>query len=156
MREKKDAPKLREATDFIEAELRAKGAVAAADILDTAVAKGMSKITLHRAAKAMGIVIKRREGVAHGGWTWSLPPDYFGRDFKGDPVDVEGTGAQSAPNPRTGRHRCRYIRGDWKSLGLGVYSLTRKSWVRFRRQTGRHLLVGSLSAFDRTRTLPRG
>ena len=65
----------REARDFLLDRLEGGRQVKADDLFEEAEQNGISKVTLRRAKKKLGIKSRKTPGKFDGEWTWELPPE---------------------------------------------------------------------------------
>lgn len=79
--DRRDAPRLDEAIEFLATELR-NGPIPVKDVKAHAKELGISEMTLRRAREALGVISRQIEGVPHGGWQYELPAREGG-DFLG-------------------------------------------------------------------------
>lgn len=62
-----------EAADFV-SDLLAYGPVTAKEVYRLADEAGITRRTLHRAKKKLGVIAAKEKGGMNGGWAWRLPP----------------------------------------------------------------------------------
>jgi len=70
-----DRSAIEEAADFLRAELAGEVTIASKQLIGDAKENGIAEKTLRRAAKTIGVVIKRAGFGKDGAWSWSLPID---------------------------------------------------------------------------------